>query len=109
MNRAPGQPRVLNRRRVGNPPGSVYIGRGSKWGNPFAIGEDGDRETVIALFRQYIADNHRLRDELVELAGKDLVCYCHPAPCHGDVLLELANKTIAAENSIHSESEAPSA
>ena len=35
--------RVLNKHEVGVPAGAVYIGRGSKWGNPFRIGPDGDR------------------------------------------------------------------
>ena len=40
--------RVLNKRGTGIPVGAFYIGRGSKWGNPFRIGPDGDRATVIA-------------------------------------------------------------
>ena len=40
--------RVLNKHKAGVPSGAVYIGRGSKWGNPFRIGEDGNRATVIA-------------------------------------------------------------
>lgn len=39
---------VLNKRKAGMPAGAVYIGRGSKWGNPVRIGPDGDRATVIA-------------------------------------------------------------
>lgn len=76
------------------PPGTVYIGRPSKWGNPFVIGRDGDRGMVIAKYRQWIV----LQPELYlaakrELAGRDLVCFCSPLPCHGDVLLEIANGT----------------
>ncbi len=79
---------VLNKRVVGIPAGAVYIGRGSKWGNPFIIGRDGDREEVIA---KYVI-NFSLYDEAVaELKGKDLVCYCAPLACHGDFLLEWAN------------------
>lgn len=40
--------KVLNKHHAGIPAGAVYIGRGSKWGNPFRIGHDGDRATVIA-------------------------------------------------------------
>ena len=82
---------IRERRIDGN---SIYIGRGSSWGNPFVIGRDGTREEVIAKFRIYAAN------ELVEahtdgvdwlalLKGKDLVCYCAPQACHGDVLLEM--------------------
>ncbi len=39
---------VLNKHKTGVPAGAVYIGRGSKWGNPFRIGADGNRAAVIA-------------------------------------------------------------
>lgn len=72
------------------PDGSVAIGRGSVWGNPFIIGADGERGRVIAKFRQYAV--WRLEREpnwLEPLRGKDLACYCAPNPCHGDVIKEL--------------------
>ena len=81
-------PRVLNKRADKIPEGAVYIGRPSKWGNPFKIGVDGNRETVIELYRRYIQTTNL---DFSELKGKDLVCWCSPLPCHGDVLLELAN------------------
>jgi hypothetical protein len=86
---------VLNKYRDGIPKGSVYIGRPSKWGNPFVIGKDGDRDEVIAKYRQWLM----ARPEMVEaarreLAGKDLVCFCAPKACHGDVLVEVANVDI---------------
>jgi len=77
---------VLNK-RDGNVDG-VYIGRPSKWGNPFVIGRDGSREEVVEKYRRYALDRFEL-SELQELKNKDLVCWCSPAPCHGDVLLEL--------------------
>jgi hypothetical protein len=82
---------VLNKRE-GVPPGSVYVGRPTKWGNPFVIGRDGDRSEVIARFEQYLLD----RPELVEAArrelrGKSLVCWCAPLACHADVLIRVAN------------------
>jgi hypothetical protein len=52
--------RVLNKREVGVPVGAVYIGRSSKWGNPFRIGPDGDRATVIAKHERWLADQHHL-------------------------------------------------
>lgn len=82
-------PRVLNKYKHGIPEGSVYIGRGSKWGNKFPITQDHTREFVIEAYRNDIKDKHQqIRDEL---RGKDLVCFCSPKACHGDILLEIAN------------------
>lgn len=68
----------------------VYIGRGSKWGNPFKIGRDGSREQVIAMYREWITLRRpNLIADLHELEGKRLGCYCKPEACHGDVLVEL--------------------
>jgi hypothetical protein len=83
--------RVLNKHHAGVPAGAVYIGRGSKWGNPFRIGPDGDRAAVIAKYERWLADQHQLLRALDELRGRDLVCWCAPRPCHGDLLLRLAN------------------
>lgn len=85
-------PKVLNFKTDKIPEGSVYIGRPSKWGNPYRIGEDGSRHEVIAKYLQWLIGNPLLMGSLKELIGKDLVCYCSPLPCHGDVLLELANQ-----------------
>jgi hypothetical protein len=72
----------------------VYIGRPSKWGNPFKIGKDGSREEVIQKYRQWILDNRTLIAQLAtELKGKTLGCWCKPNTCHGDVLAELADQT----------------
>jgi hypothetical protein len=67
----------------------VYIGRPSKWGNPFREGRDGTREEVIKLYREWIQMQPKLLASLPELKGKRLGCWCKPAPCHGDVLVEL--------------------
>jgi hypothetical protein len=85
-------PKVLNKHRHGQLAGSVYIGRPGKWGNPFVVGRDGGREQVVALYRRWIMSQSRLLGSLGELRGRDLVCYCAPLPCHGDVLLKLANE-----------------
>ncbi len=86
--------RVLNARIVGKAPAParVYIGRPGKWGNPFVIGRDGSRAEVIAKYRAWLASQRELLDALDELRGKDLVCWCAPQACHGDVLIELANR-----------------
>jgi len=85
--------RVLKKHKTGVPSGAVYIGRGSKWGNPFRIGADGDRATVIAKHESWLRDQHHLLQALDELRGCDLVCFCAPLPCHGDLLLWLAGAT----------------
>ena len=70
----------------------VDITRESKWGNPYVIGKDGDREEVIKKYRVYIIHNKELMDSLIELEGKILGCTCFPLPCHGTVLIELIRK-----------------
>lgn len=86
-------PKVLNKRTDKIPPDAVYVGRPSKWGNPYQIGISGTRDEVIQMYREDLEDaivsNPKFLDEL---RGKDLVCWCAPLPCHADVLLELANK-----------------
>ena len=85
-------PRVLNKRNDSILKGAVFVGRPSKWGNPFKIGRDGTREEVIAKYREWMLGNEELLEALPELKGKDLYCFCSPLPCHADILLELANK-----------------
>ncbi len=67
----------------------VYIGRPTKWGNPFVIGVDGSRDEVIAKYRAWIKKRPLLINDLCELKGKVLGCFCKPLACHGDVLVEL--------------------
>lgn len=70
----------------------VYIGRGSKWGNPYVEGRDGNRTEVIAKYREYLWDKVLCGEitisELLELDGMKLGCFCKPKKCHGDVLVE---------------------
>jgi Domain of unknown function (DUF4326) len=67
----------------------IYIGRPGKWGNPFTLGEDGNREEVIYKYTEWILNQRNLLDNLLDLDGKILGCWCHPKLCHGDVLIEL--------------------
>jgi hypothetical protein len=67
----------------------VYIGRPSKWGNPFVIGRDGTREEVLAKYRAWVLRRPELIAALPELRGKALGCWCAPKLCHGDVLVDL--------------------
>lgn len=68
---------------------TVYIGRPSKWGNPFKIGRDGTRAECIEKYREYINGREDLLQDLGELKGMALLCHCKPRSCHGDVLVEL--------------------
>ena len=74
----------------------MYIGRGSKWGNPFKIGVHGNREEVIAKYEEYLMSSDELLSSLNELKNKNLVCYCNPQSCHGDVLLKICNQRLTA-------------
>ena len=87
--------KVLNKRVARIPEGAVYIGRGSAWGNPFRIGPDGDRQAVVARHEAWLRGQHGLLRAMPTLRGKDLICFCAPAACHGDLLLRLANGTRA--------------
>lgn len=84
---------VLNKKFASVPKDAVYIGRPSKWGNPFVIGKDGSRDVVIQKYRDWISTQpHLVAQAKQELRGKDLVCFCAPAKCHGDILLAIANE-----------------
>lgn len=73
-------------------PHDVYIGRPSKFGNPFVIGKDGSREQVIEKYRNWLMNQPALVEAAKqELKGKVLGCWCSPQACHGDVLAEIAN------------------
>ena len=85
-------PKVHNKYKGTAPPDAVYIGRGSPWGNPFVIGEHGNRDEVCVKYEdKVLADAAFMRRIKRELAGKHLVCFCKPHRCHGDTLLGIAN------------------
>lgn len=67
----------------------VYIGRPSKWGNPFEIGKDGTREDVVNKYRAWIVSQPELMASLHELKDKTIACWCSPHACHGNVIAEL--------------------
>jgi hypothetical protein len=79
-------------------PYDIYIGRPSKWGNPYSHLEDKDtlaefkvntRKEAIESYEKWIRQNKELMDSLYELDGKVLGCWCKPLSCHGDVLIKL--------------------
>ena len=69
--------------------GSIYVGRGSPYGNRFKIGVDGDRVEVIQKFRESLTSEKIL--EIKKLKGKNLACHCVPLLCHAEVIAEIAN------------------
>lgn len=87
----------IQRRRVKGwrmPAGAVYVGRPSRWGNPYVRSVGG--VTPEELYRRWLtltASGIKIADRArAELAGKDLACWCPVGrPCHADVLIELAN------------------
>ena len=108
------KPKRIHRKRTKGwkmPENAVYVGRPTKWGNPYIIGgnyADGehdeiwydniDAETAAEWYRQAIengistAVNLTVNEIRNELRGKDLACWCRlDKPCHADVLLEIAN------------------
>jgi len=80
----------------------IYIGRPSKWGNPFshlpgtlAEFQVPTREQAIQKYEEWIVTQPQLLADLPELLGKTLGCWCAPKPCHGDVLKRLAESYAA--------------
>lgn len=79
----------------------VYIGRGSKWGNPFTH-KQGTKakwvvnsvEEAVQKYVEWLYNQEDLLADIYELRGKILGCWCKikgDELCHGDVLAELAN------------------
>jgi hypothetical protein len=102
--------RVQRKRTKGwrMPPNTVYVGRPSKWGNPYAVGKLSDdakypvtAAQAVAFYDRWLhtpgtqggaGARYRLQ-AMVELHGKNLCCWCPPnQPCHADVLLEIASR-----------------
>lgn len=110
-------PKVFNRKFHSSAelgPDPVYVGRPSKWGNPFTHKPEGttlaehtvaSREESITKFEEWLLfspEAEDLRNSIHELEGKDLICWCAPrrglkmhdsvgTQCHAQVLMRLAN------------------
>lgn len=109
-------PKRIQRKRSAGwrmPDGAVYVGRPSKWGNPFIVGADRQwpsgavrpitHQQAVDLFRLHVGPMGSCEPDdfdawIAPLRGHDLVCWCpletshgEPVPCHADVLLSLAN------------------
>src|ERR1700757_426939 len=108
---APGEPVRIQRKRTKGwkmPENAVYVGRPTKWGNPYKLGDFVHRGPsfsgrdeylatpglVVEAYRKWMFHAQRSEGLITELRGKDLACWCPlDQPCHADVLLELANKS----------------
>ena len=79
------------------PEGAIYVGRPSRWGNPFKVGNDAGE--LVARYRTWLLDPNRrdgdgpsIAEIRHELRGRDLGCWCDfDQPWHADVLLKVAN------------------
>jgi hypothetical protein len=86
---------------------TLYIGRAfagfprSKWANPYWITSGSPRETVLACYEDYVRALPELMDALHEIDDQTLGCWCHPQPCHGDVLIKLRKEQL---DSLHGRS-----
>ena len=94
-------PLLINIKQIANvdswleSPNNVYIGRycrglkvHSPWQNPYKISPTCSRYDVIELYRNFLSENRDLLAMLPRLGNKTLACWCHPLPCHGDVLIQ---------------------
>lgn len=98
-------PKRIQRKRTKGwkmPENTVSVTRPGRYGNPFVVGESGyfhernitvTADNCLTLFERYCKDRSRLLPRWLEpLRGKDLACFCGEGePCHGDILLRLAN------------------
>ncbi len=79
------------------PPDTVKVDRSTRWGNTFTIAECGSAQQAVMMFEHDAAKASVFRPAdyeawLAPLRGKNLACWCAlDAPCHADVLLDLAN------------------
>lgn len=95
----------------------VYIGRPGRgftgdFGNPVKINEEcpvcGNRHirpaSTLECYRIWlereVRENQEFREKVCQLAGKTLVCFCHPRPCHGDILEEIAKRLFAEVDTV---------
>jgi hypothetical protein len=114
--------KVLNIRVVSLSDELHYIGRpnaktnwkGSALGNPFVMGKDGTRQECCAKYRKWLWEKLNsyqpgavLSPELAELVQlcinkPNLVCWCAPQACHGDVLCKAIAWLTEGEGKKHS-------
>ena len=93
-------PKRIQRKRTKGwrmPENTKYVGRPSKWGNPYEMTEMTSRTEAIDFYNSRLTimfmgmTKEQQRDWLAPLIDKDLACWCPiDKPCHADILLELA-------------------
>lgn len=83
---------------INKEPYDIYIGRPSKWGNPYSHKEGTlaefkvkNRAEALEKYEKYLLENETLFNSLIELQGKTLGCWCKPNRCHGDILVKWSN------------------
>lgn len=78
------------------PPNTVYIGRPTKWGNPFPSHEEKDRELVVTLYAIWLGEQLRKDPHFLDpLKGKNLACWCRlDRPCHADIILKILKEEV---------------
>lgn len=93
-------PKRIQRKRTRGwrmPAGAIYVGRPTKWGNPFRRGEGDEPWWAVSDFEQWTVETDKGRAVAEaakrELRGHDLACWCRlDEPCHADTLLRIANE-----------------
>jgi hypothetical protein len=103
-------PKRIQRQRTKGwrkPDNCVYVGRGSRWGNPFVVGKNGTAQECVKKYCDWLLPyrhqgwHNTMLDFMLseaslteiwgKLSGKNLMCWCKIGePCHADVLLILA-------------------
>ena len=93
-------PKRIQRKRIKGwrmPRNTFYIGRPTKWGNPFRIGWNPKLAFGLILTANQCLGLYKLHIttanvDIKELEGKNLCCWCPlDQKCHGDILLKVAN------------------
>lgn len=108
-------PKRIQRKRTKGwrkPEGVVDVTRGTRWGNHYKVGDDGEAKQCVekfykslfpythkdGTFSDYMVSEANIRAIQEELGGKDLMCWCpeheegKPITCHADLLLQVANE-----------------
>lgn len=71
----------------------VYVGRPSRWGNPFEICHGTSRDDACSAFEfwAFAPEQLSFRDDVrTYLKDKDLICWCAPKRCHAETLRKIA-------------------
>lgn len=97
---------IVNKYKHTSTENDIYIGRGSVLGNPFTSIKDkltlaeficDSREESVESFRKYIEEKISSKDKKIcyelnriyKMDKVNLVCFCKPKSCHGDIIKEL--------------------